>query len=171
MFSDYRGVLAGFHNNVREGRGIDLELRDYLLENALKINLDSIIHIRIDHPMWRVSTGMLTLINEIVTGDCYNFTETCQNFDTMLVQNIGAFKNHFQETRSQIINPISLVKNGVFLIFDIIPIVNLIPTRIKGFLFSLFAFISIVETLLSFLSQKSLLFSIIGQITAWVSPL
>ena len=165
LFSNYREKLAIFHNNTINNEVINRELSDYLLENALKIKLDSIIQIRIDHPMWRVSTGMMTLINDIVTGDYYNFTETCRNFENMLTQNIGAFKNQLQETRSKIINPIRLIKNGVFLIFDIIPIVNLFPKKIKGFLYNLFWGISIVETLLSLFTQMS----IIRQIITWIS--
>ena len=168
MFINYRKGLAKFHNNAIENEVFDRELSDYLLENSFKINLDSIIKIRIDHPRWGISTGMMTLISDIVTGDCYNFTETCQSFENMLTQNIGVFKNQFQETRSKIIDPIHLVKNGVCLIFDRIPIVNLIPTKIKNFLYTLFIGISIVETLLSLFAQKSLLESIIQQIIAWI---
>lgn len=174
MFSDYRGVLAEFHNKVREDRGIDLELSDYLLENALKINKDSIIHIRtsdpvIGDPITGISTGVINVINDIVTLRCYDFTGTCKNLENVLTQNIGAFKDRHQKTRSQIINPVSLVKNGVFLILNRIPIVNLIPTNLKNLLIKIFLFISAIETLLSLFSQKSLLLSIIRQITEWIS--
>ena len=167
MFSNYRMALVEFHNNFTEGKDIDLESRSYLLENALKINLDSIIHIRKNHPMWGLSTGIMDEINDIVTFKCYDFTRTCQDFDNMLVQNIGAFKDIYQETRSQIINPISLVKNGISLIFDIIPILNLIPTNLKKLLINIFLLISAVETLLSLFSQKLL----IEQIIEWISEL
>ena len=169
MFSDYRERLVEFHNNVKEGKDFNHELSYYLLENALKINLDSIIHIRKNHPMLGISTGIMNEINDIVTLKCYNFTEACQDFDNMLIQNIGAFKKAHQETRSKIINPIHLVKNGVFLIFNSIPIVNLIPTNLKNLLIKIFLFISVVETLLSLFAQKSLLLSIIRQITEWIS--
>lgn len=62
MFCNYREKLVEFHNNFMENNNIDLELRGYLLENALKINLDSIIHIRTNHPMWGISTGIMNLI-------------------------------------------------------------------------------------------------------------
>ena len=54
MFSNYRDKLARFHNTAINDGVIDRELGDYLLENALKITSDSIVYIRIDHPMWRV---------------------------------------------------------------------------------------------------------------------
>ena len=167
MFSNYRSVLAEFHNNVMEGKDINPELSDYLLENAPKINLDSIIHISTRDPL-SISTGAVPVINDIVTFQCYDFTETCQTFQNMLTQNIGFFKDQCQVTRSKIINPIHLVKNGVSLIFNSIPVVNLIPTKFKNFLFNLFIVISVVETLLSLFSLKSLLLSIGEQIMTWV---
>ena len=85
----------------------------------------------------------------------------------MLTQNIGAFKDIYQKTRSQIISPVSLVKNGVFLILNIIPIVNLMPTNLKNLLIKIFLFISAIETLLSLFSQKLL----IEQIIEWISEL
>lgn len=169
MFSNYRGVLVEFHNKVKEGKGIDPELSDYLLENALKINLDSIVHIRNVQPMLGISTGIINVINDIVMLQCYNLTETCRNFDNMLIQNIGAFKEAHQKTLSKIINPISLVKNGVYLIFNIIPIVNLTPRKIKDFLSNLFAFVVIVNTLSSLFLKKELLLSTIRQIITWIS--
>ena len=92
MFTDYKGRLVIFHNNAVQNNNIDHELGDYLLENAMKIYLDSLIKIKIDHPRWGVSTGMIDLISEIVTGDCYNFTETCQKIENMLTLNIGYLK-------------------------------------------------------------------------------
>ena len=169
MFSNYREVLVEFHNNAMAGKDIDPKLNHYLLENALKITLDSIIYIRKDDPIRRTSTGIMDIINDIVTLKGYDFTETCQDFDNMLIQNIGAFKDRFQKARSQIINPIYLVKNGVSLTFNIIPIVNLIPTKIKDFLSNLFVFMSIVDTLSSLLIKKSLLLSIIRQIITRIS--
>lgn len=165
MFSDYRERLVEFHNNVKESKDFNPELSDYLLENALKINLDSIIRIRKNHPMLGISTGIMNEINDIVTLKCYNFTEDCRDFDNMLVQNIGAFKNKHQETQSKIINPIHLVKNGVFFIFNNIPIVNLIPTNLKNLLIKIFLFISAIETLLSLFSQKLLIEQIIERIS------
>ena len=172
MFSNYRNVLVEFHNSVKEGKDIDPKLSDYLLENALKINLDSIIRIRKNHPMLGISTGIMDEINDIVTLKCYDFTETCQNFDNMLTQNIGAFKERHQKTLSKIINPISpiyFLKNGVSIILNIIPIVNLFPRKIKDFLSNLFVFMSIVNTVLSLFLKKSFLLSIIRQIITWVS--
>ena len=78
-------------NNAMAGKDIDPKLNHYLLENALKITLDSIIYIRKDYPIWRTSTGIMGIINDIVTLKGYDFTETCQDFDNMLIQNIGAF--------------------------------------------------------------------------------
>ena len=174
IFSDYRKVLVEFYHNFQENGDVDLELSDYLLENALRINKDSIIQIRtsdpvIGDPVTGISTGVINVINDIVTLRCYDFTGTCQNLNNVLLQNIGAFKDIFQKTQFQIINPISLVKNGVFFIFNNIPIVNLISTKLKNFLYKLFVVISIVETLLSLFSQKSLIQSIIRQITEWIS--
>ena len=164
MFCNYKEKLVEFHNNVIENDHIDIELRRYLLENALKIKLDSIILMRIDHPRWRISTELIGIINDIVSVE-YNFTETCRNFESMLTQNIGAFKNKYQETRSQIISPVSLVKNGAFLILKIIPIVNRMPTNIKNLFIKIFLFISVIETLLSLFNQKLL----IEQIIEWIS--
>ena len=87
----------------------------------------------------------------------------------MLIQNIGAFKDRFQKARSQIINPIYLVKNGVSFTFNIIPIVNLIPRKIKDFLSNLFVFVSIVDILSSLFIKKQLLLGIIRQIVTWIS--
>ena len=165
MFSNYREVLVEFHNNVEGGKGVNPDLSYYLLENALKITSDSIIHIRKNHPMWGISTGIMDEINDIVTLKGYDFTGTCQDFESMLIQNIGAFKDRLQKTRSKIINPIDLIKNGVSLIFNSIPIVKLIPTKFKNFLSNLFVVISIVETLLSLFTQMS----IIRQIITWIS--
>ena len=169
IFSNYRERLVEFHNNVIENNNIDPELSIYLSENALKISSDSISTIRTIHPMWRISTGITHLINDIVTLNCDDFTETCQNFDNMLIQNIGAFKDVSQKVRSKTFNPIYLVKNGVSIIFNSIPIVNLVPTKIKHFLSNLFVFMSIVDTLSSLLLKKSLLLSIMRQIITWIS--
>ena len=169
VFSNYRERLVAFHNNVRENNDFDSELSDYLLENALKINLNSIIRMNQNRQMLGISTGMMNIINDIVTRDCYDFTETCRNFHNVLTQNIGFFKDKFQETRSKIINPIYLVKNGVSLIFNRIPIVNRLSIKFKDFFLNLFVLISVVETLLSLFSQKSLIQSIIRQITEWIS--
>lgn len=169
MFSNYREKLVIFHNNVIEGKSIDTELSDYLSENAIKIQLDSISTITMIHPISRVSTGIVHLINDIVTRNCYDFTETCITFQNMLTQNIGIFKDVYKQTLRRTFNPIYLIKNGVSLIFNIIPIINLIPTKIKSFLSILFAAISIVETLLSLFSQKPLILTIIRKITEWIS--
>ena len=59
MFSNYRDRLVEFHNNVVERECIDTELSDYLLKNAPKISLDSIITIRQNYPM--LGTSTLTL--------------------------------------------------------------------------------------------------------------
>ena len=166
MFSNYRSVLVEFHNNVMEGADINPELSDYLLENAPKINLDSIIHISTRDPL-SISTGAVPVINDIVTFQCYDFTATCQDFQNILTQNIGFFKDQGQVIRSKIINPIHLVKNGVSLIFNSIPFVNLIPTNFKNLLIKIFLFISVVETLLSLFTQMS----IIRQFIAWISEL
>ena len=117
--------------------------------------------------MLGISTGIMDIINDIVTLDCHDFTGTCRDFQNMLTNNIGFFENTSQEIRSKIINPIHLVKNGVFLIFNSLPIVKLIPTKIKRFLTTLVAGIYLVETLLSLLSHKSL----IEQIIEWISQL
>ena len=109
------------------------------------------------------------IINDIVTLKGYDFTETCQDFDNMLIQNIGAFKDRFQKTQSKIINPIYLPKNGVSLIFNRIPIVNLTPTKFKDFLSNLLVLMTIVDTLSSLFIKKSLLLSIIRQIITWIS--
>ena len=167
VFRDYRGSLVAFHNNAVKNNNIDHELSDYLLENALRINLDSIITIRQNYPMLGTSTGIMDIINDIVTLKCYDFTGTCRDFQNMLTSNIGFFENTSQEIRSKIINPIHLVKNGISFIFNSLPIVKLIPTKIKRFLTTLVAGIYIVETLLSLLSHKSL----IEQIIEWISEL
>ena len=169
MFRDYRASLVAFHNNAVENNNIDHQLSDYLLENAMKIYMDSIVYIKKYHPISGLTTGFMDEINDIVTLNCYDFTKTCRDFQNMLTNNIGFLENTTQEIRSKIINPIHLVKNGVSVIFNNIPIVNLIPTKFKDFLSNLFAFISIIETLLSLLSQKSLILSIIGQIKKWIS--
>ena len=70
MFSNYREKLAEFHNNIIENNNIDPALSDYLSENALKITSDSISKIRTIHPMFRISTGITQLINDIVTLNC-----------------------------------------------------------------------------------------------------
>ncbi|RKU26949.1 hypothetical protein C6497_12965 [Candidatus Poribacteria bacterium] len=169
LFSNYRERLVVFHNNVIEGEDIDIELSDFLSENAIKIHLDSIVKITMSHPIQRVSTGIVHLINDIVTRNCYDFTATCKDFENMLTQNIGTFKNMFQQILFKTFNPIDLVKNGVTFILNIIPIINLIPTKIKGFLSTLFAAISIIETLLSLFSQKPLILTIIRYIAEWNS--
>ena len=169
MFRDYRRGLVAFHNSTVENNNIDHELSDYLLENAMKIYMDSIVYIQKYHPISGLTTGFMDEINDIVTLNCYDFTKACRDFQNMLTNNIGFLENTTQEIRSKIINPIHLVTNGVSLIFNSIPIVNLIPTKLKDFFSKIFVFISIVETLLSLFSQKSLLQSIIRQITEWIS--
>ena len=171
LFHDYRSVLAEFHNDVRDGRDVDVELTDYLLEHATEIFLDSIVYIRTHNPVSGISTGTLNMINDIVTGKCHDFTGTCKDLENMLTQNIGVFKNISKKTRSKLISPLSLVKNGVLLIFNIIPIVNLTPRKIKDFLSALFAWVSIANTLLSFLLKKPILLSIVRQIRAWISQI
>ena len=165
MFSNYRNVLVKFHNNVEEGKGIDPELSDYLLENSMRIDLDSVVKMEIRYPISGILTGFVHNINDIVTGKCHDFTGTCHGIVNALSQSIGYFKDVFQKTRSKIINPIYLPKNGVSLIFNSIPIVNLMPTNLKNILIKIFLFISVVETLLSLFSQKLL----IEQIIEWIS--
>ena len=167
MFSNYKERLVEFHNKVGEGKGIDSELSTYLLENSLKINSDSIIYIRTSDPVRGISTGFVHDINDIVTLNCYDFTETCQNFVNLLIQNIGAFKDIYQKVRSKTFNPIYLVKNGVSFIFNSIPIVNLMPTNLKNILIKIFLFLSVIEILLSLFSKKLL----IEQIIEWISQL
>ena len=169
LFSNYKNVLTEFHNKAVGNESINPELSDYLLENSMRIDLDSVVKMEIHHPISGILTGFVHNINDIVTGKCHDFTRTCHGIVNALSQSIGYFKDVSQKTRSKIINPIDLVKNGVFLIFDIIPIVNLFPKKIKGFLYNLFWGISIVETLLSLFSQKSLLESIVKQIITWIS--
>ena len=168
LFSNYRQRLVEFHNNIRNGTGAPPELRDYLSENALRINLDSVVTLETIHPLLRISTGITQLINDIITGKTHDFTQSCQEFDNMLTQNIGFFKDRHQQIRSKLFNPIHLVKGGVSLILNSIPIVNLIPTNLKDFLSKLFIGISIIETLLSLFSQKSLLLSLAQQIRSWI---
>ena len=153
------------------GKNIDTEVCLYLLKNSIKIYMDSIIYIKKYHPITGLTTGLIDEIDDIVRLNYYldNFTERCQRIISMLIMTIGFFENISQEIRSKIFNPINLVKNGVSFIFNSIPIVDLIPTKFKDFLSNLFAFISIVETLLSLVSQKSLILSITRQITEWIS--
>ena len=167
MFRDYKQRLVIFHNNAVENNNFDHESGDYLLENALKIYMDSMVHYKIYHPITGLTTGFMDEINDIVTFNCDDFTETCRANINSLTMTIGFLENTTQEIRSKIINPIHLVKKGVSLIFNSIPIVNLIPTKFKDFLCNLFVFISIVETLLSLFSQKLL----IEQIIEWISQL
>ena len=167
MFSNYRDRLVGFHNDTMAGKDIEPEVPEYLLRNAVKIFMDSIVYIKKYHPISGLTTGVIDEINDIVTLNCYDLTETCRNKSNMLTMTIGCFENISQEIRSKIFNPIALVKNGASLIFNGIPIVNLIPTKVKDFLCNLFVFISIVETLLSLFSQKLL----IEQIIEWISQL
>ena len=167
MFTNYKERLVIFHNNAVENNNIDHESGDYLLENAVKIFMDSIVYIKKYNPISGLTTGFMDEINDIVTFNCYDFTETCRKNINSLTMTIGFLENTTQEIRSKIINPIHLVKNGVSLIFNNIPIVNLIPTKFKDFLCNLFVFISIVETLLSLFSQKPL----IEQIIEWISQL
>lgn len=167
MFRDYKQRLVIFHNNAVENDNIDHESGDYLLENALKIFKNSMVHYKKYHPVTGLTTGFMDEINDIVTLNCYDLTKACRENINSLTMTIGYLKNTTQEIRSKIINPIHLVKNGVSLIFNSIPIVNLIPTKFKDFLCNLFVFISIVETLLSLFSQKLL----IEQIIKWISQL
>ena len=164
LFSNYKNVLTEFHNNAVENESINPELSDYLLENSMRIDLDSVVKMEIHHPISGILTGFVHNINDIVTGKCHDFTRTCHGIVNALSQSIGYFKDVFQKTCSKIINPISLVKNGVSLIFNSIPIVNLIPTRTKDFLSNLFLFMSIIDVLSSLFIKKSLLLSIIRQI-------
>ena len=60
MFSDYRDKLNEFYNNVMERHDITSELRDYLLENAVKIDLDSIARMTTYDPVLSLSTGIMT---------------------------------------------------------------------------------------------------------------
>ena len=167
MFMNYKERLVIFHNNAVENNNFDHESGDYLLENALKIYMDSMVHYKIYHPITGLTTGFMDEINDIVTLNCDDLTKTCRENINSLTMTIGYLKNTTQEIRSKIINPIHLVKKGVSLIFNSIPIVNLIPTKFKDFLCNLFVFISIVETLLSLFSQKLL----IEQIIKWISQL
>ena len=167
MFRDYKKTLVVFHNNAVENNNIDHELSDYLLENALKISMDSMVHYKKYHPITGLTTGFMDEINDIVSFNCDDFTETCRANINSLTMTIGFLENTAQEIRSKIFHPIHLVKNGVSVIFNNIPIVNLIPTKFKNFLCNLFVFISIVETLLSLFSQKLL----IEQIIKWISQL
>ena len=165
MFSNYRNALAEFHNNAKEGKDIPTELSDYLLENAVKITLDSVVRMTTYEPILGISTGIVNTINNIVSGECHEFTRTCKNVDNMLTNSIGAFKDIKQKILSKIINPISpihFLKNGVSIILNIIPIVNLTPRKIKDFLSNLFVFIGIVNTILSLYLKKSFLLSIFG---------
>ena len=167
MFRDYKQRLVIFHNNAVENDNIDHESGDYLLENALKIFKNSMVHYKKYHPVTGLTTGFMDEINDIVTLNCDDFTETCRANINSLTMTIGFLENTTQEIRSKIINPIHLVKKGVSVIFNNIPIVNLIPTKFKDFLCNLFVLISIVETLLSLFSQKLL----IEQIIKWISQL
>ena len=170
MFSNYVNRLVEFHSDTMAGKDIDPELPVYLLRNSVKITMDSIVYVKKYHPITGLTTGVMDEINDIVTFNCSPdyFTKRCETITNMLIMTIGFFENISQEIRSKIFNPIYLLKNGVSVIFNL-PIVNLIPTKFKDFLSNLFAFISIVETLLSLFSQKSLILSIIKQITEWIS--
>ena len=171
MFSNYANRLVEFRDDAMADKDIDTEVCLYLLKNSVKIYMDSIIYIKKYHPITGLTTGLIDEIDDIVRLNCspHNFAERCQRIISMLIMTIGFFENISQEIRSKIFNPIEILKNGVSLIFNGIPIVNLIPTNFKDFLSNLFAFISIVETLLSLFSQKSLILSITRQITEWIS--
>ena len=165
LFSNYKNVLTEFHNNAVKNESINPELSDYLLENSIRIDLDSVVKMEIHHPISGILTGFVHNINDIVTGKCHDFTRTCHGIVNALSQSIGYFKDRFQKTRSKIIDPTYLPKNGVSLIFNSIPIVKLLPTKFKDFFSNLFVVISIVETLLSLFTQMS----IIRQIITWIS--
>ena len=63
MFSNYKNVLTEFHNNAVEGKGIDPELSDHLLENSMRIYLDSVVKIEIHHPI-SILTGFVHNISQ-----------------------------------------------------------------------------------------------------------
>ncbi|MYC74174.1 hypothetical protein F4X10_00170 [Candidatus Poribacteria bacterium] len=161
MLSKYREALVEFHNNVEEGKGVNPELSIYLLENAVKIKSESITRMTTYDPVLRISTDIVNTISDIVMLECHDFTIICQKVENMLILNIGTFKDIMEKIRSQIINPIYLLKKGVSTIFDMIPIISLTPRKIKDFLSNLIAFISIVNTILSLYLKKSFLLSII----------
>ena len=148
LFNEYRNALVAFHNKYVENNKIDHELRHYLLKNVVKIEIDSIVSIKAVHPPFGISTGIVDIIQDIVSFKSHNFSEACQDVGDMLSMNIGMFENILDDTRSKIFNPIHLVRNGISLILNMLPIVKLVPTKIKGFLSDLFIFITVVDEVL-----------------------
>ena len=169
LFNEYRNALAAFHNKYVEDNKIDHESSHYLLKNAVKIEIDSIVSIKAVHPPFGISTGIVDILKDVVSLKSHNFTETCQDVGNMLSMNIGTFENMLDDTRSKIFNPIHLVRNGISLILNMLPIVNLIPTKIKGFLSDLFIFITAVDTISSVVMKRQILLDFIRQIPTWIS--
>lgn len=169
FFNEYRNALVVFHNKYVEGNKFDHELSHYLLKNAVKIQIDSIVSITVVHPPFGISTEIVDIIKDIVSLKCHDFTGTCRDVGNMLSMNIGTFENMLDNTRSKIFNPIHLVRNGISLILNMLPIVNLIPRKIKGFLSDLFIFITAVDTISSVVMKRQILLDFIRQIPTWIS--
>ena len=157
FFSEYRNALIEFHNKYVEDNEIDSKLYDYLLENVHEVNSYSGASISERNAYYSFSRDILSEIINIVNFKCYNFTESCQNVQSILTVCIGALKKGCQNIRSKIINPIHLVKNGVSTLFSIIPIVRLIPTRITDILSSVFFYMTVVDTISSLVLKKQIL--------------
>ena len=164
FFNEYRNALGTFHNRYVEDNEIDSELSDYLLENAHKVNSNTGASINESNAYYRFSRDILSEIINIVNFRCYNFTESCQNVQSILTVCIGALKEGHQNTRSKIINPMHLVKNGVTTLFRIIPIVRLIPTRITNILSSVFFYMTVIDTISSLVLKKQILQDLVKSI-------
>lgn len=182
LFSNYQKALVKFHENIVKDKGIDFESKTYLLKNALRISLDSPIKIGEYNPVLNMTTEFVGKINDIVTLNCHDFTETCELFSNVLIQNAGYFEERTQKIQSEIKNPFFLyflVRKGLFFFLNEIPIVNLIPIGFKDFLTKIFAMIVIINTISSVWLKKEFIYqsiiklfeSIIKPILTWISTL
>ena len=168
FFNEYRNALVAFHDKYVEDNKFNHELSHYLLKNAVKIQIDSIVSITAVHPPFGISTEIVDIIKDIVSLKCHDFTGTCRDVGNMLSMNIGTFENILDDTRSKIFHPTHPIKNGIFLILNMLPIVKLIPIKIKGFLSGLFIFITAVDTISSVVMKRQILLDFIRQIPTWI---
>ncbi len=169
LFNEYRNALVAFYNKYVADNKIDGELRHYLLENVHEVYSYSGASISESNAYSNFSRDIQSEIINIVNFRCYNFTESCNNVESILIVCIGAFKKECQNIRSKIFNPIHLVRNGISLILNMLPIVNRIPRKITGFLSDLFIFITVVDTISSVVMKKKFLLDLVRQIPTWIS--